>query len=95
MTYIRMTGGRDRGSVKEFPFSEAQEMLALGQALPVDFNEPDPLGFRELAEVQPSAISSQPSAETVSKVIDLIDKAEAVPEVAPDVAPRRRFGRNR
>jgi hypothetical protein len=24
-------------------------MLALGQALPVDFNEPDALGFRELA----------------------------------------------
>jgi hypothetical protein len=94
MTYIRMTGGRDRGSVKDFPFPEAQEMLALGQALPVDFNERDPLGFRELAEPL-SAVSSQPSAETVAKVIDLIDKAEVVPEVLPDVAPRRRFGRNR
>jgi hypothetical protein len=48
MTYIRMTGGRDRGHVKYIPLPDAQEMLALGQALPVDFDEPDALGFREL-----------------------------------------------
>lgn len=48
MTYIRMTSGRDRGYVKDFPLPDAQEMLALGQALPVNFDEPDALGFREL-----------------------------------------------
>jgi len=48
MTYIRMTTGRDRGEVKDFPFPDAQRMLALGQALPVNFDEPDALGFREL-----------------------------------------------
>jgi len=41
MTYIRLTGGRDRGSVKDMPFSEARKMLKLGQALPVNFEEPD------------------------------------------------------
>ena len=48
MTYIRMTDGRDRGYVKDFPVPEAQEMIALGQALPVNFDKSDTLGFREL-----------------------------------------------
>jgi hypothetical protein len=47
--YIRMNGGRDRGHVKDLPYPDAQEMLRLGQALPVNFDEPDALGFRELA----------------------------------------------
>lgn len=59
MTYIRLTDGRDRGHVKEMPFDEAQAMLGNGQAVPVNFNEPDPLGFRECSN-QPSAISPQP-----------------------------------
>ena len=79
MTYIRMTGGRDRGHVKDWPFPEAQEMLALGQALPIDFNEPDALGFRELPQPQLSAVSPQPSVQTIDKVLDLLDRAEAVP----------------
>lgn len=63
MTYIRMTGGRDRGHVKDFPYVTAQEMLALGQALPVDLEESDALGFREMeAEPEPLTVSSQPSA---------------------------------
>jgi hypothetical protein len=49
MTYIRLTGGRDRGHVKEILFEDAQRMLGNGEALPVDFDEPDPLGFRELS----------------------------------------------
>jgi hypothetical protein len=47
MTYIRMTGGRDRGYVKDVPFLEAQEMLRLEQATEVNFDEVDALGFRE------------------------------------------------
>ena len=50
MTYIRMTGGRDRGHVKDMPFVDAEIMLKNGQALPVNFDEADPLGFRELPE---------------------------------------------
>jgi hypothetical protein len=49
MTYIRLTGGRDRGHVIDLPFVDAQRMLGNGEALPVDFNEPDPLGFREIS----------------------------------------------
>jgi hypothetical protein len=49
MTYIRLTGGRDRGHVKDMPHVDAQRMLGNGEALPVDFNEPDPLGFREIS----------------------------------------------
>jgi hypothetical protein len=56
--YIRMTGGRDRGYVKDFPVPEAREMLALGQALPVNFDEPDALGFRELATPATPAAAS-------------------------------------
>lgn len=59
MTYIRLTDGRDRGHVKEMPFDEAQAMLGNGQALPVNFNEPDPLGFRELPE-NGHQLSTQP-----------------------------------
>jgi hypothetical protein len=61
MTYIRLTGGRDRGSVKDMPFSEAQEMLKLGQALPVNFDEVDPLGFRELPQPILQMIEQKPS----------------------------------
>jgi len=49
MTYIRLTGGRDRGHVKDMPHVDAQRMLGNGEALPVDFNEPDALGFREIS----------------------------------------------
>jgi hypothetical protein len=41
--YVRMTGGRDRGEAKEFSFVDAQDLLRTGQAVPVNFNEPDPL----------------------------------------------------
>lgn len=69
--YIRLVFGRDRGHVKDFPFVEAREMLALGQALPVDLEEPNPLGFREIeAEPAPvpelsSTVSFQPSAQAL------------------------------
>jgi hypothetical protein len=62
--YIRMTGGRDRGEVQDFSFDDAQAMLRSGQAVPVDFNEPDPLGKRaEVEEIrsQIPVISSQSS----------------------------------
>lgn len=66
MTYIRMTGGSERGTVKDLPFPEAQEMLALGQALPVNFDEPDALGYRQLATPHEElSVSSQCSADAV------------------------------
>jgi hypothetical protein len=69
MTWIRMTDGRDRGHAREMNFPDAQEMLAKGQAVPVDFNEPDALGFRELptanCQLPTSDVSPRPSAETI------------------------------
>lgn len=38
-----MTGGRDKGEVKEFNFADAQELLRTGQAVKVDINEADAL----------------------------------------------------
>lgn len=83
MTYIRMTGGRDRGHVKDFPVPAAKEMLALGQALPVDFDEPDALGFREL--------------ETPVNELQLRETATAAPSVPtpPSVHPNHREGKKK
>jgi hypothetical protein len=41
--FIRMTSGRDRGEVKEFSFTDAQDLLRTGQAVKVDINEADAL----------------------------------------------------
>jgi hypothetical protein len=41
--YIRMTGGRDRGEVRDFNFEDAQALIKNGQAVSVNFNEADPL----------------------------------------------------
>lgn len=49
MTYIRLTDGRDRGHVRDVPYLDAQEMLAHGQALPVDMSQPNALAFKELS----------------------------------------------
>jgi hypothetical protein len=76
MTFIRMMDGRDRGHVKEMPFDDAQAMLSNGQAVLVNFNEPDPLGYREMPEKsqecdfkvtvpQKPAGGSEPSAQPV------------------------------
>jgi len=68
MTFIRMMDGRDRGHVKEMPFDEAQTMLGNGQAVLVNFNEPDPLGYREMPPPpEKAASSSQLSAPTAVK----------------------------
>jgi hypothetical protein len=89
-THIRLTGGRDRGHVKEFPFAVAREMIKNGQALPVDFAEKDPLAYRELTEL---------SAEVAKSGELLLDPTPppAAPEVTivtPTAARRiKRFGR--
>jgi hypothetical protein len=83
MTYVRYTDGRDRGYVKDIPFVDAQEMLSKGQALPVNFDEPDPLGFRELrlpvagGEALPSPVGFVSPGE----VNTLSNPAEASSEV--------------
>jgi hypothetical protein len=41
--YIRMTGGRDRGEVRDFNFEDAQALIKNGHAVSVNFNEADPL----------------------------------------------------
>jgi hypothetical protein len=98
MTYIRMTEGRDRGHVKEYPFVEAQEKLSLGQALPVNFDEPDPLGFREL---QLPAASSQPpekpelAAAPLGDVILEGPLTPPGPSAAATVAPNRTAGHSK
>jgi hypothetical protein len=38
-----MTGGRDRGEVKDFAFDDAQVLIRNGHAVSVNFNEADPL----------------------------------------------------
>jgi hypothetical protein len=52
--YIRMTDGRDAGQVIDMVEDVARAMLANGQALAVDFSEPDPLGVRELGVREPA-----------------------------------------
>lgn len=87
MTYIRLTGGRDRGQVKDMPFPDAQEMLALGQALPVDFDEPDPLGFRELE----TPVTTVRTVETLSTASALTSPVRMPANVkATEAAPRRK-----
>jgi len=49
--YIRMTDGRERGQVVDMVEDVGRAMLANGQAVPVDFSEPDPLGAREIAGI--------------------------------------------
>lgn len=56
--YVRMTGGRDRGEVKEFSVEDAQAMLRKGQAVRVNFDEADPLGKREMASTQLAEVST-------------------------------------
>ena len=89
MTYIRMTGGRDRGYVKDFPVTEAREMLDLGQALPVDFDQPDALGFRELASpvTELQLAENQPPALPVPIVAINPDLANTPAEKFPRLVP--------
>jgi hypothetical protein len=51
--YIRMTDGRDAGQVIDMLEEVARALVANGQALAVDFSEPDPLGFREMGVREP------------------------------------------
>jgi hypothetical protein len=51
--YVRMADGRERGQVLDMVEDVGRAMLANGQALPVDFDEPDPLGARELKAIEP------------------------------------------
>lgn len=50
--YIRMTGGRDRGEVRDFNFEDAQVMLSKGQAVLVNFNDADPLAKKNDFEIR-------------------------------------------
>lgn len=90
--YIRMTDGRDRGYVKDFPVPEAREMLDLGQALPVDFDEPDALGFRELAtpmtELQLQPLAVNPHRPEVRIVAPDLPTAHIV---TPPLSPHIQF----
>jgi hypothetical protein len=92
MTYIRMTGGRDRGHVKDMPFIDAQVMLQKGQALPVNFDEPDALGFREL----PLDVGPYFAGLDLATKVDISGSAPPeplpTPSAAPTVAPRKPAG---
>jgi hypothetical protein len=94
MTYIRFTDGRDRGHVKDIPFDTAEQMLASGQAVPVNFNEADPLGFRELPEPTTEALSQGEKLETAVLGDVVLAAHEASPEPASkaSVAPIRPAG---
>jgi hypothetical protein len=53
--YVRMADGRDHGQVLDMVEDVGRAMLANGQALPIDFSEPDPLGAREIMKIADSA----------------------------------------
>jgi len=69
MTYLRMTGGRDRGEVKEFNFADGQELMARGAAIAVDLNDPNWIDKRldlvELAPLEASAAEELVLAQTI------------------------------
>jgi hypothetical protein len=101
MTFIRRTEGRDRGHVQEFNFLDAQEMLAKGQALPVDMSQPDALAFRELP---PPAVQGSQGLKPAGGIESTVETPEAVSVAAIDekhaptaVASRNKpiFKRNR
>jgi hypothetical protein len=97
MTYIRMTGGRDRGYVKDFPVPEAREMLALGQALPVDFDQPDALGFREMAapETELQLLTVDPPARIVTSDLPTAQVVAAPPSRDVHSFPRHGEGKKK
>lgn len=85
--YIRMTGGRDRGVVKDFSFVDAQELLASGQALPVNFEEPNPLETRILADeesllVPTDVTTPQPVTDGLTDPKVIASMAEPTPKAA-------------
>lgn len=68
--FIRMTDGRDRGRAIDVLEETARELVARGQALAIDFNEPDPLRqLAVVAEVLPAALSPEVSTFVDSLVI--------------------------
>lgn len=83
--YIRMTGGRDSGEVKEFSFDDAQALLKNGHAVPVDFNEGDPLAKRNV-KVEEVPLPAVVPPRTLDTPAVMAGKTIAMPQKA-----RRKF----
>lgn len=87
MTYVRMTGGRDRGHVKDFSFTDAQEMIASGRAAPVDMTQPGALDFQELAPLPSQAIETHAGAENAFPAPVVAEKPAGGLETRSEPAP--------
>lgn len=64
--YIRMTGGRDRGEVKDFAFDDAQVLIKNGHAVSVNFNEADPLAKKNDFEIRDEQSQIAPQLQVAS-----------------------------
>lgn len=96
-TYVRMTGGRDRGHVLDMRNEEAEAMLKDGRAVPVDFSEPNPLGFREIEDPQVKAKEKTQPQAPAGEVPIMAGAEPAAPvqsaQEPPAKAPGSRFKR--
>jgi len=90
--YVRMTDGRDRGKVIEMVDEEARLMVANGQAVGVDFQEPDPLGSRVDFDEMAREDSLPQLAEVPAAVTDIVPPARVASSIARAIArkPARR-----
>jgi hypothetical protein len=87
--YIRQTDGRDRGKVIEMLDEEARIMVATGQAVAVDFQEPDPFGTRVDFDEMAREDSLPQLAALPAAVTDIVPPATIVSPIARAIAKKR------
>jgi hypothetical protein len=91
--FIRMNDGRDRGHVLDIAFDVAQDLLARGQALPVDLTQPGAMEFRDpLKLVVPPLAVAVLGDVLLEGVLGNEPKPLAAPAEAASVAPKRAEG---
>jgi len=89
MTYIRMTDGRDKGQIKDFPFPTAMEMIRSGKALPLDMSSGAPLAVREVPRTETAPAEVRDALPTLGNV-DLraeADRVSRLNQVTRDTQP--------
>jgi hypothetical protein len=83
--YIRMTGGRDRGEVKDFAFDDAQVLIKNGHAVSVNFNEADPLAKKSDFEIRDEQSLQGGRVQQISPQLRLASSQRSA-----DAKPRRK-----
>jgi hypothetical protein len=67
--YIRMTGGRDRGEVKDFNFEDAPALIKNGDAVAVNFNRDEQSQIAPQVRVAiPQRSADAPAVTTKSEI---------------------------